>query len=227
MREMVKAPINPRDMAALPPLSQLVTAHAGADAARQGAIWAYDARLAHLARTTTEATIGRMRLAWWNDVVDDASGAKGRGEPVVDAMRASGAMAAPGLVAMIDGWEVLVAEPEIDAAGLRDYAAGRGGGLFRALTGERDIPEWLERAGQVWALWDLSGHVGDEQLAQAAQGMARDMLPPEAGPWPRRWKPLRILSTLVRQDVLAGRRAPTGISRALALRLLRIGLVGR
>lgn len=211
----------------LPPLALLLAAHAGARAQRHRAIWAFDGRLAKVARTTSDRAIGQMRLAWWNDVIEDVDARKGRGEPVVDAMRASGAMAAPGLVAMIDGWEVLVAEAEIDATGLRDYAAGRGGGLFRALTGERDIPDWLERAGQAWALWDLSGHVGDEELAQAAQGMARDMLPPEAGPWPRGWKPLRILSTLVRQDVLAGRRAPTGISRALALRLLRIALVGR
>ena len=84
---------------------------AGADGARHRAIWAYDGRLAHIARSTREPTIGQMRLAWWNDVIDDASGTKGQGEPVIDAMRATGAAAAPGLVAMIDGWEILVVEP--------------------------------------------------------------------------------------------------------------------
>ena len=224
---MVKAPIIAPGMDGLPPLSQLLSAYAGADAVRQRTVWAFDARLAHLARTTSEAMIGRMRLAWWNDVIDDASGLKGQGEPVVDAMRASGAMASPGLVAMIDGWEILVAEPEIDTTDLRDYALGRGGGLFRALANVEDAPDWLMRSGQAWALWDLAGHVGDDALAQAAMDLAREILPDAVGPWARGWKPLRILTTLVRQDVSAGHRAPVGMPRALAWRLLRIALVGR
>jgi phytoene synthase len=129
---------------------------------------------------------------------------------------------------MIDGWEVLVVEPEIDAVGLRDYAVGRGGGLFRALAGVADAPDWLVTAGQVWTLWDLAGHVGDEALANAAIAQARDLLPQvETARWEAAWKPLRIAFTLARQDVLAGRGAPLGISRALAWRLLRIALVGR
>lgn len=212
----------------LSPLAQMLAAHGGRDAARHRALWAFDARLAHLARTTSEPMIGQMRLAWWNDVIDDADARKGRGEPVVDAMRAAGAMASPGLDAMIDGWEVLVVDPEIDVQGLRDYAAGRGGGLFRALAGVTDAPGWLAAAGQVWALWDLSGHVGDDALAAQALALAEEILPHATdADWPGAWKPLRIAFTLARQDVLAGRRAPTGMPRALAWRVLRIALVGR
>lgn len=217
------------DEDAVPPLGLLLAAHAGGgQAALHRALWAFDARLAKVARTTSEPMIGQMRLAWWNDVIDDAAGIKGQGEPVVDAMRATGAGGAPGLVAVIDGWEVLVVEPDIDGQGLRDYAAGRGGGLFRALADAADAPDWLAAAGQVWALWDLAGHVGDEALAQAALALARDLLPQVDGArWPRAWKPLRIAFTLARQDVLAGRGAPLGMPRSLAGRLLRIALVGR
>jgi len=84
----------------LSPLVTVLAAHAGPQAARHRAPWAFDARLAHVARTTSEPTIGQMRLAWWNDVIDDADARKGRGEPVVDALRTTGAMAAPGLVAI-------------------------------------------------------------------------------------------------------------------------------
>lgn len=216
------------DSDGLPPLAELLSAHAGVQAARHRALWAFDARLAHVARTTSEAMIGRMRLAWWNDVIDDSSGRKGQGEPVVDALRATGAMRAPGLVAMIDGWEVLVVEPDIDVQGLRNYAAGRGGGLFRALADVEAAPDWLDAAGQLWALWDLAGHVGDDALAQAALALAHDLLPATDGAtWPRGWKPLRIAFTLARQDVLAGRGAPRGMPRGFALRLMRIALVGR
>lgn len=214
---------------AVPPLAMLLSAHAAAGQVdRHRALWAFDARLAKVARTTSEAMIGQMRLAWWNDVIDDGTGMKGTGEPVVDAMRASGAMDAPGLSAVIDGWEVLVVEPEIDLIGLRDYAAGRGGGLFRALADVAEAPDWLEAAGRVWALWDLAGHVGDAALGKAALELAQELLPQVDGArWTRRWKPLRIAFTLARQDVLEGRGASTGISRALAWRLLRIALVGR
>lgn len=218
---------------ALSPLAMLLSAHAGAQAARHRAIWAFDARLAKVARTTSEAMIGQMRLAWWNDVIDDAAGIKGQGEPVVDAMRACGAIGAPGrsvvnLAAVIDGWEILVVEPEIDLLGLRDYAVGRGGGLFRALADVEQAPDWLIAAGQVWALWDLAGHVGDEGLAKAALELAVELLPQVADAhWTREWKPLRIAFTLARQDVLEERGAPTGMPRVLAWRLLRIALVGR
>lgn len=214
---------------ALPPLAQMLSAHAaGGQVERHRALWAFDARLAKVARTTSEPMIGQMRLAWWNDVIADAAGVKGQGEPVVDAMRASGAMGAPGLEAVIDGWEVLVVEPEIDAQGLRDYAAGRGGGLFRALADEADAPEWMVTAGQVWALWDLAGHVADEALARAALELGRELLPQvDTACWTRAGKPLRIAFTLARQDVLAGQGAPAGMPRALAWRLLRIALVGR
>ena len=138
------------------------------------------------------------------------------------------ALAAPGLSAMIDGWEVLVVEPDMGADALADYAQGRGAGLFRALADAREAPEWLAAAGRVWALWDLAGHVSDPALAQAALTMAREISPPlDAARWPRAWKPLRIAATLARQDVAAGRGAPAGMPRGLALRVLRIALVGR
>ncbi|WP_206377839.1 hypothetical protein [Sphingobium psychrophilum] len=217
------------DEDAVPPLGLLLAAYAGSgQVARHRALWAFDARLAKVARTTSEPMIGQMRLAWWNDVIDDSAGIKGQGEPVVDAMRATGACGAPGLVAVIDGWEVLVVEPDIDVQGLRDYAAGRGGGLFRALADGAQAPDWLAAAGQVWALWDLAGHVGDDALAAAALALAVELVPQVDGArWPRGWKPLRIAFTLARQDVLAGRGAPRGMPRALAGRLVRIALVGR
>ncbi|KMS58445.1 MULTISPECIES: hypothetical protein [Sphingobium] len=217
------------DEDAVPPLGLLLAAHAGgAQASRHRALWAFDARLAKVARTTSEPMIGQMRLAWWNDVIEDSTGIKGQGEPVVDAMRATGACGAPGLVGVIDGWEILLVEPDIDMKGLRDYALGRGGGLFRALADAADAPDWLAAAGQVWALWDLAGHVGDKALGQAALALAVEILPSVEGVrWPRGWKPLRIAFTMARQDVLAGRGAPLGMPRALAGRLLRIALVGR
>ncbi|MFX4085927.1 hypothetical protein ACKU27_12590 [Sphingobium yanoikuyae] len=212
----------------LAPLARLLSGHAGRFAERHRALWALDQRFAQIARTTSDPAIGQMRLAWWLGVVTDEAGVKGQGEPVVDWLRAIGALDAPGIPAMLDGWEVLVVEPEIDLTGLRDYAAGRGGGLFQALADVADAPDWLIAAGKVWALWDLSAHSGDEALADAAIGLARDLLPQVGDPlWPRTWKPLRIAYLLARHDVERGQRAPVGLTRNMAWRLMRIALVGR
>lgn len=212
---------------ALSPLATILAGHAGADAPRQAAIWAFDERLAQVARTTSEPMIGQMRLAWWGEVIADMAAKRGQGEPVVDRMREVGAMDAPGLPAIIDGWEAVVLDSEMDSKSLLDYAAGRGEGLFRALAGTGDIPPFLEQAGRAWALWDLAGHVGDAALADAAIAMGRDMVPTGVQKWPRTWKPMRIALALARHDLLAGRGAPRGLSRAMVLRILRIALVGR
>lgn len=210
------------------PLAALLCAHAGDMKVRHHALWAFDARLAQIARTTTEPAIGQMRLVWWNDVIADEAGLKGKGDPDVDLLRETGAMTMPGLSAMIDGWEVVVVEPEIDRDLLRVYAEGRGGGLFRALAGVKDKPEGLIAAGRLWALWDLAGHVGDDALRDAAIALAREERFDQAAmKGPPTWKPLRILATLAREDVMKGRGASAGISRGLAFRLLRIALIGR
>ncbi|MGC4251978.1 MAG: hypothetical protein QM605_11140 [Sphingobium sp.] len=212
----------------LTPLAELLCAHAGKAGARHRALWRFDARLAQIARTTTEAAIGQMRLAWWHDVVTDGTGLKGKGDPDVDNLRATGGMAMPGLVSAIEGWEVLVVEPEMDRHLLRLYAVGRGEGLFRALSGCDEEADGLSAAGRLWALWDLAGHVGDDDLRNAAIALGQEeceraaMMKGSAV-----CKPLRMLATLARQDIKRGKGAPAGISRSLALRLLRIAVIGR
>jgi hypothetical protein len=201
-------------------LAALLSAYAGRDAARHRLIWALDARLARLVATTSEPMIGQMRLAWWDEALTDDSGVKGRGEPLIDALRAIDATPIPGLSRWLDGWEAMIGEADLHA-----YGEGRGGGLFHALAGA--LPDWLAQAGMVWALWDMSGHVGDEQVAARAVAMARAHLLTEKPNWPAAWKPLRIAYRLARQDVEKGRRAPAGLTPILYLRLMRIGLIGR
>lgn len=203
-------------------LPRLLAAYAGADAQRHHLLWVLDARLAALVRSTSEPMIGQIRLTWWSEALGDETGVKGRGEPLIDALRAIDAAPPSGLGRWLDGWEALIGEIDLHA-----YAQGRGGGLFRALAGEDEIPGWLDRAAMVWALWDLSGHVEDAALADRAIAMARQHLPDQKMRWPAKWRPMRIAYGLARHDVLRGRRAPGGLTPALYLRLMRIALVGR
>lgn len=206
----------------LSPLTRLLSAHAGPDAPRHRLLWALDARFARLVATTSEPMIGQMRLAWWNDALTDESGVKGQGEPLIDAMRGLGIAPPHGLSQWLDGWEALIGEIDLHA-----YAEGRGGGLFRALAGRDDIPAWLVQAGAAWALWDLSGHIGDRDVAGRALAMARGYLLREKPVWPAEWRPMRIAYHLARHDIEKGDCAPAGLTPALYLRLMRVALLGR
>ncbi|PJG49348.1 hypothetical protein CAF53_14805 [Sphingobium sp. LB126] len=206
----------------LSPFALLLSAYAGRDISRHRFVWALDARFARLITTTSEPMIGQMRLAWWNDALTDQSGAKGQGEPLIDALRQMGAIPLHGLSQWLDGWEALIGEIDLHA-----YAEGRGGGLFQALAGESDIPAWLTQAGAAWALWDLSGHSGDPDMAERAIAMAQAYLMREEPVWRSEWRPLRIAYHLAREDIAKGRCAPTGLTPALYLRLMRVALMGR
>lgn len=203
------------------PLARLLATYApAAERTRHALMWRLDERLADIVRTTREPIIGQMRLTWWHEALHDPEGVKGKGEPLVDALRGEGCAGAPGVAAMIDGWEALLGEVDLDA-----YAAGRGGGLFRALAGTDDGA--LAVAGQVWALWDLSGHTADPLLAERAIERARTLMPGERVGWRRGWKPMRIAHELACDDIRAGRPAPAGLTPGLYVRLWRLALLGR
>ena len=204
------------------PLASLLSAYAGQDAPRQRLIWTLDARFARLVAPTSEPVIGQMRLAWWSEALMDESGVKGRGEPLIDALRAIGTAPPAGLSPWLDGWEAMIGEIDLPA-----YAQGRGAGLFRALAGQEDIPDWLERAAMLWALWDLSGHAGDRGLADRAVELARSFTLPRGLKWPKSWRPMRIACQLAHDDIRKGRAAPKGLTPALYLRLMRVALTGR
>lgn len=203
-------------------LGSLLSGYAGRDAARHRLLWALDGRLARLVATTSEAMIGRIRLAWWSEALSDDAGVKGRGEPLVDAMRSAGIAPPAGLSEWLDGWEAMIDDGDLDA-----YAVGRGSGLFRSLAGTNDVPGWLIEAGAVWALWDLSGHSGDAEMANRAIERARQRLLPDQLVWPAAWRPMRIAYALARHDVIRGRRGPAALTPRLYLRLMRIALAGR
>lgn len=217
------------DDAPLAPLSALLAAHGGRNAEHHRALWTFDARLADIVRTTTEPLIGQMRMTWWHEALTDESGAKGRGEPLADRLKASIAEAPqlqPALLAMIDGWETfLLAREGLDDAALEAFARGRGSGLFHALCRTADAPDWLGDAGAVWALWDLSGHVSDASSAELAIRIAA-RIDREMGPWRRGWAPARIAYGLARRDVARVQVAAPGLTPRLYARFMRLAFLG-
>ena len=138
-------------------------------------------------------------MAWWEEALT-GDGSKGRGEPLVEAMRRAWPDAADRerMSRVIDGWEALMLAERLDEAALAPFAAGRGA-LFGLLGGG---DERLGPAGAAWALWDLSGHVSDRAAGSTALAMAAERLERvPTGGWSRALAPLRVLTGLVRADV--------------------------
>lgn len=215
------------EMTDVPTLSALLAVQAGGELERHRLLWAFDARLAQIARTTKEPLIGQMRLAWWEDAISDDQAIKGRGEPILDALRGCGAATGPGLLNMLEGWEVLIVERELDRQSLSDYATGRGGGLFHALAGMVEVPDWLIDAGAVWALWDLSGHVNDPELANKALMLGNERLLVNTPHWPTKWRPMRLAYSLARTEIVRGRRSPKGLTLRIYIQLIWLILTKR
>lgn len=208
------------DPLSIAPLPSLLSSYAGRDGVWHRLLWAYDARLADVVRTTREPMVGQMRLTWWHEVLRDDTGVKGKGDPLVDALRAQPEIMAArdGMLAMIDGWEVLLDPLPLDESALRSYATGRGGGLFRALDPDADV-----EAGALWALWDLSGHIGDDTTAARAIEVAQSYLPVRLSGG----KALRLATMLARHDVARGQAGPAELTPRLYARLVRMSVLGR
>lgn len=208
------------DPLSIAPLPRLLASYAGRAAAWHRLLWAYDARLADVVRTTREPMLGQMRLTWWHEALSDKTGVKGKGDPLMDALRARPELIAArdAMLAMIDGWEALLDPLPLDESILRSYATGRGGGLFRALDGNADA-----EAGALWALWDLSGHIGDEVTASRAIEVARGYLPVRVSGG----KAVRLAAVLARHDVALGQRGPQELTPRLYARLVRMAILGR
>jgi len=175
----------------------------GAGGARARGAWlallALDARLAGVVRSAREPLLGQMRLAWWRDRLNEAPGTTPRGEPLLAAL-APWAARRQGLVALVDGWEVLLGEAPLPADALADFTEGRAKACaaLAELLGADAV--YTARLAKGWGLGDLAGHLSHAGELQAARDLAaaHDWTPARL---PRAMRPLVILHGLARRRV--------------------------
>lgn len=185
------------------------------------ALFALDAALGRVLRTTREPMVGQMRLAWWRDALQGLDHAPPPGEPVLQALAANLlhlGVTGSELATMIDGWEPLLGEPVRQA--VEDHGTFRGGVLFRlagrALGGEAGP---LTLAGYGWALADLADNLDDVALAGLARDEARAAIEKVSRRyWPRAERALGAM-VLIAERRLTGRVGATFIPRLVRLRL--------
>lgn len=183
------------------------------------ALWALDARLAGILRTTREPMVGQMRLTWWHEAV--AAPQATAGEPVLAGLAGAGLPAA-GLQQLVEGWEALL-DGDDDAA-LAKFADARGGALFAVAASVLGAADAVAAAGAGWALVDLARHDSQPEVAQRALTLARERLATAPGRWSKPARPLGMLAKLARRDLSS--LEPQGSPRRVAA-MAALALTGR
>jgi len=191
------------------------------------ALFALDATLGTILKTTREPMVGQMRLTWWYEALGRLDTAPPPAEPTLQALALTVLPHVPGsrLARIAEGWEALLETP-LEAAAVERFAQGRGAALFGAAACILAVEDpRIATAGEGWALADLSRRLSDTARAAAIAEQARARLDAAlSGRWPRRGRTLGALALLARADI-AKAGAPAG-SPARVGRMLLHRLVG-
>jgi phytoene synthase len=156
------------DLPELTPPQRLALAYAPAAArADWETLLLLDARLASVVRGAREAVLAQIRLAWWRERLGEDPAGWPKGEPLLARLAGWGAAVA-GLVALVDGWEVLLGEDGLDVQAFADGRAGGVAALARHLGVE--MSGAADNAARGWALADLAAHLGDAGERAAVLG---------------------------------------------------------
>lgn len=208
----------------LPVERRLALAYSPARArADTAALFLLDARLAAILRQTREPMLGQMRLAWWRDRLGDAALPPGLGDPLLEQLNRWPQR--QGLVALVDGWEALLAEPPLPDGAIDAFVRGRADACrdLAVQLGAQAAAPHATSAGAGWALAELAGKLSDPHEAGRVAELARD----------REWRVIELPRELRAIAVLHGlARSKKGAGELISgprdmLRAARLGLFGR
>lgn len=188
------------------------------------AVLALDVRLARIVSQGHEPLLGQMRLAWWRDRLGVPVPAGGLGDPLL-ALFAGWRGPLDGLVALVDGWEALLADSPLPAAAVLEFAQGRAQ-AFGSLAVHLNCTDHVAvtaAAANGWALAELAIKTSDQSEAALVRELARHT------DWqsirlPRLLRPLKVLHGLAARQQ---GRGPLLGNFTDGLVALRLGLLGR
>ncbi len=160
--------------------------------------------------------MGQIRLAWWRERLGEPAESWPAGEPLLALLREWGDHRLE-LAAMVDGWEVLLAEPPLSRTSAAAAVAGRAAGAVSLAeqVGLGHHAAEVETIARRWAAADFAAGISDEAEAQAF----REQVPPRmAASLPRALRPLLVLEALA---------ASSGSAAVRLAKAVRMGIFGR
>lgn len=195
------------------------------------ALFAVDAAMGDVLRSTGEPMVGRIRLAWWRERLEELDRGVVPAEPrLVEAERLllPAGISGADLAGLEEGWANLL-DPFPWAPAVADAIASRGGRLFglgAALLDETS--GGIESAGGLWALADAARHCSDRVSRELLIDRARSVATRLAGSrFPKRLRPLSMLAALALRDLARWPAIEPEATPGRALAMLRHRLTGR
>ena len=168
-------------------------------------LFALDAALGNVVRTTREPMVGRIRLAWWRERLEDIDRGIVPAEPQLEAtarLVAQTSLTGAMLVELVVRWEHLLEDFPWRGETV-GAVAGRGAILFgfaAAILGA-DRPETARVAGSLWALVDVARHCSDDESRHLLLDVARGQIDGLRGTTESEVRPLTMLGLLARRDL--------------------------
>lgn len=186
-----------------------------------------DNRLAQFVSQSKEQILTQMRIAWWRDQLGKPVGERPEGDPVLDALSAYWQGEEAVLIALVDGWEGLLAEPPLPEDAARDFANGRSGcfAAIARLSGATQFANGAQNAGIRWAYADLVSRMSDGEEAEFV--LSEASIPDHnSAQLPYKLRALSILSRLAAKP-LSKKGSPLIKGRSDIVTVMRVGLLGR
>ncbi|MEQ5786617.1 hypothetical protein J3454_01780 [Erythrobacter sp. NFXS35] len=182
-----------------------------------------DRRLARIVSRTTEPMLGQMRLAWWRDVLKQPLEQRPLGDAVLDGIGTLWSGHEESLIAMVDGWEILIGEEQLGPDDVTAFADGRAA-PFVSFAGDPGgaVRQRVAQAARCWALVDVAAGVSN--LAERALFLdAAKACSTARGRLPGDLRGLAVLEALARR-ALRNDGAPLMDGRGAALAALRAAI---
>ena len=192
------------------------------------ALFAIDAAMGDVVRTSSEPALGAIRLAWWRERLEELDRGPPPAEPRLQAVARE--LKPRGIegrdVAGLEGGWLRLFEPFPWDIKVAEAVWFRGRSLFALAARIVATPdETIEAAGGLWALIDAARHCSDGLSRQMLLGQARTFARGMSGAkFPPALRPLSMLGALARRDATRGEPfeaegSPVRIAVMLAHRL--------
>jgi 15-cis-phytoene synthase len=196
------------------------------------AVFAVDAAMGDVLRTTSEPQLGAIRLAWWRERLEELDvGAAAPAEPRLQAVANEllpRGVSGRALAGLEDAWLKLLDPFPWDAA-TSEAIWFRGRRLF-ALAAQilGRTGDDIEEAGGLWALVDVARHCSDAESRRLLVEQARTFARRLGGTrFPPGLRPLSMLAALAIRDCARGEPFEREATPARAAAMLRHRLGGR